>query len=131
MPEPSFNNPKEWVRWHACWVETPAWWPELVKVPTQRDPISFAKWLQASFQFPKAKFFKTGGDDHTPLPAPYCMEWDAFLLQAKGNFASQDYRLRQPQKTQAFTKALQFWVEKAQPPQMNRLCLVPIRRLLQ
>ena len=74
MPKPHFDNPQEWVRWHACWVETPAWWPELVKVPTPRDPISFAKLVQASFQFPKAKFLKKGENDHTPPPAPYCIE---------------------------------------------------------
>ena len=53
MPKPPSDNPQEWVRWHAHWVGTPAWRPELVKVPTPRDPISFAKWVWASFQFPK------------------------------------------------------------------------------
>ena len=121
-PEPPFHNPEEWVRWHACWVETPAWWLELVKVPTPRDPISFAKWVWASFQFPKAKYPRKGGDNYTPPPAPHCIEWDAFLPQTKGNFASQDYRLRQPKKTLALAKALQFWAEKAQPSQINKPC---------
>ena len=95
MSEPSFNNPQEWVRWHACWAGTPAWWAELVKVPTPRDLISFAKWVWASFQFPKAKFLGKGENDYTPPPAPHCIEWDAFLPQTKSNFARQDYRLRQ------------------------------------
>ena len=25
MPEPSFHNPQEWVRWCACQVETSTW----------------------------------------------------------------------------------------------------------
>ena len=78
--------------------------------------------MKASFQFPKAKFLRKGENDHTSPPAPHCIEWDAFLPQTEGNFASQDYGLRQPKKTLAFTKALQFWVEKAQPPQINKLC---------
>ena len=103
-------------------METPAWWPELVKVPTPRDLISFAKQVWASFQFPKAKFLKKGENDHTSPPAPHCIEWDAFLLQTKGTFVSQDYRLRQPKKTLAFAKTLHFGVEKAQPPQIYKLC---------
>ena len=121
MPKLPFDNPQEWVRWHAHQVETPAWWPELVKLPTPRDPISFAKWVQASFQFPKAKFLRKGENDHTSPPAPHCIEWDTFLPQTEGNFVSQDYRLRQAKKTLAFAKALQFWVEKAQPPQIDKL----------
>ena len=95
MLEPPFDNPQGWVRWHACWVETPAWWLELVKVPTPRDLIGSAKQMQASFQFPKAEFLRKGENDHTSPPAPYCIEWDTFLPQTEGNFASQDYTLRQ------------------------------------
>ena len=32
------------------------------------------------------------------------------------NFGSQDYQMKQPLKTLAYAKALQFWAEKAQPP---------------
>ena len=42
-PKPPFDDPKEWVRWCTYQVETPTWWLELVKVPTSRDLISFAK----------------------------------------------------------------------------------------
>ena len=44
---------------------------------------------------------------------------------------SKDYRLRKPKKTLAFAKALQFWVEKAQPPKINKPCqlVVCIREL--
>ena len=109
MPEPPFDKPQEWLRWHAHWVETPAWWLELVQVPTPRDPISFAKQVWASFQFPKAKFLGKRENDYTPPPAPHCIEWETFLPQTKGNFVSQDYRFRQSKMTLAFTKALQFW----------------------
>ena len=55
-------------------------------------------------------------NDYTPPPMPHCIEWDAFLPFGNGNFASQDYRMKQPQKMLAYGKALQLWVEKAQPP---------------
>ena len=35
---------------------------------------------------------------------------------------NQDYRLKQPRKTLAFAKALQFWVEEAQPTWVNKPC---------
>ena len=117
MPKPPFDNPQEWVRWHACWMETPAWWLEVVKVPTPRDLISFAKWVWASFLFPKAKFLREVENDHTTPPSPHCIEWDAFLPQTKGNFASQNYSLRQPKKTLAFTNF--GWRKVSQPRPIN------------
>ena len=46
------------------------------------------------------------------------MEWDAFLL-GNGNFASQDYRMKQSQKMLAYAKALQFWAEKPNHPRLT------------
>ena len=83
IPEPPFDDPQEWVRWYAYWVETPAWWPEVVDIPTPRDLISFARQVQASFQFPKAKFLGKKENDYTPPSAPHYIEWDAFLPQMK------------------------------------------------
>ena len=56
MPEPPLDDPKKWMAWQAHQVETPDWLPELVMVPTPRDPISFAKHMRVSFQFPKVKY---------------------------------------------------------------------------
>ena len=97
-------------------VETPTWWPELLKVPTHGDPTDFTKWVQASFQFSKAKCLGKGENDHTPPPTPHCIEWDAFLPQSRNKFTSEDYRLRQPRKTLAYAKTLQFWAKKARMP---------------
>ena len=79
MPKPSFDDPQELVRWCAHQVETPAWWPKLVKVPTSGDPISFARRVWASFQFPKVKCLGKGENDHTLPPTPHCVEGDTFL----------------------------------------------------
>ena len=114
-PKPPLDDPKKSVAWQAHWVETLDLWPELVMVPTPRDPISFAKHMRASFQFPKVKYLWGWSDDYTPPPAPHCIEWDAFLPQAKGDFGSLDFRFWQPKKTLALVKALQFWADRSQP----------------
>ena len=49
MPKLSFDDPWEWVRWHTCQVDTLAWWPQLVKIPSSKDPISCARQVWASF----------------------------------------------------------------------------------
>ena len=115
MPEPPLDDPKEWVMWWAHWVETPAWWLELVMVPTPRDPICFAKHMWASFQFPKVKHLWGKDNDCTLPPAPHCIEWDTFLPQAEGDIGCLDYRLWQPKKTLALAKVLQFWADQTQP----------------
>ena len=99
-------------------MKTPAWWPELQKVPAQRDTIGFAKQVQAFFQLPQVKCLTWRNENnYAPPPVPHCIEWDAFLPFGNGNIASQYYRMTQPQKTLAYAKALQVWAEeKAQPP---------------
>ena len=51
-------------------------------------------------------------NDYTVPFTPHCIEQDAFLPFGNGNFASQDYRMKQPLKMLAYSKALQFWAEK-------------------
>ena len=119
-PSHPLEDPKEWVRWQAHHVETLAWWPELAMVPTPRDAIRFTKHLQASFQFPKVMYLWDEQNNYTLLPAPHWIEWDVFLPQAEGDFASKDYQLRQPKKTLVLAKALQFWAEEAQPSWANK-----------
>ena len=53
-------------------------------VQTPRDPLSFAKHMWASFQFPKVKYLQGKHNDYTPPPAPHFIEWDAFLPRARG-----------------------------------------------
>ena len=50
-PEVPFDDPQEWVRWHAHWVETPAWWPEHHKVPMLSNPMDFAKRVGHPFSY--------------------------------------------------------------------------------
>ena len=60
-------------------------------------------------------------NDYSVPPTPHCLERDAFLPISTGNFSCQDYQMKQPQKTLTYTKALQFWLEKAQLPPLGQL----------
>ena len=72
--------------------------------------------MQAFFQLPKARCHASEvDDDYSALPAPHSLDRDYFLPLWDMPFGSHDFWLTQPQKTLAYTKALQHWVEKAQP----------------
>ena len=55
-------------------------------------------------------------NDFSALPVPHWTERDAFLPFNTAKFGSQDYGMKQPQKTLVYAKALQFWAGKAQLP---------------
>ena len=126
MPKPSPEDSNHWVLWHACWVETLAWWPELWRVPNQTDIPQFARQVQvwASFQMPKVRCHtKKMENDYSVLPTPQCIERDAFLPFSTMKCGVLDYHMKQPHKILVYAKALQFWVEKAQLPMpVGRVC---------
>ena len=64
LPELSFNNSSEWVRWHAEQLETPIWWQELSKVPIQTDVQEFVWQIQALFQLFKVSSHAQGVDNN-------------------------------------------------------------------
>ena len=75
-------------------------------------------------------------NDYLVPPAPQCIERDAFLPFSTAKFGSQDYCMKQPQKTLAYAKVLQFCVEKAQlpmPGQPHQLaeCLQELREAME
>ena len=116
-PKPSFNNSSKWVKWHAEQLKTLTWWWELSEVPSQMDIQEFAWQVQVSFQVPKASSCtQEVTNDYSALLAPHSLDQDWFLPLSNMKFCEQDYHMKQPQKTLAYTKALQYWVEKAQPP---------------
>ena len=115
MPKPSLNNTSEWIAWLADQVNTPTWWLELATVPRERDVEEFARKVQASFKLPKRRSCAQG----TPMiysAPPQALEHDWFLPISNITFGRQDYCMQQPQKTLVYTKALQYWAEKAQLP---------------
>ena len=136
-PKPSFDDSNKWVKWCAYWVETLAWWPELQRVPSQRNTLQFTKQVWASFQLPKTKCLTQGTEnDYTLPPTPHYIEQDAFLPFGNGNFASHDYSMKQPQETLVYAKVLQFWVKRAQPslpgqPHQLAACMKELRESIE
>ena len=87
------------------------------------DIPQFMRRVRASFQMPKVRCHaKKMENNYLVLPAPHCLKRDAFLPFNTMKFGSQDYHMKQPQKTLAYTKALQHWAEKAQPPMPGESC---------
>ena len=118
-----FDLASAWVAWWAKQVNTPTWWLESIAVPHQGDVCGFARRLWASFQMHKECYHATKGHNYyTAPPAPHCIGQDAYLPLKDMRFGVQDYHLCQAQKTLAYAKALQHWVEEARPPMLGKLC---------
>ena len=93
------------------------------EVPSLMDVQEFVRQVQALFQLPKVNRCTQGVDnDYLALPAPQSLDHDQFLPAANMRFDRQDYNMRQCQKTLAYTKALQYWAEKAQLPPPGEPC---------
>ena len=55
-------------------------------------------------------------------PAQPCLDHDAYLLMEDPRFGSQDYHLKQPQKTLVYARALQHWADLARPTYLGESC---------
>ena len=65
---------------------------------------------------PQACYAATKGlNNYTAPPTPPCLDHDTYLPMEDLRFGSQDYQLKQPQKTLAYAKALQHWADLAKP----------------
>ena len=97
--------------------DTPGWWQELAEVLGVDDPKKLSWEVWASFQLPQriSKWHRVENYHQAP-PASPCLYFKRFLLLPNSQFACQDIRELQQEKMVAYAKALQFWVEKANPP---------------
>ena len=94
----------------------PGWWPELGEIPGVDDHQELAWKVWASFELPLWISERHGVENYhqAPLALPCICQKD-FLPQPDPKFSCQDIRELQLEKTVAYAKALQFWVEKADP----------------
>ena len=98
-------------------------WQELSEVPSQMDIQEFVRQVQAPFQLPNASSHaQEVTNDCSVLLAPQSLDQDQFLPLSNMKFGGQDYHMKQSQKTLAYTKGLQYWVEKVQPLPAGELC---------
>ena len=73
--------------------------------------------VQVLFQVPKVRCHASKVDNDYSMPlAPHSLDRNCFLPLQDMQFGSQDFWLTQSPETPTYTKALQHWAEKAQPP---------------
>ena len=115
--KPPIEELEKWVTWKAQAYETPSWWQELTMVPEVDDYEKLACEVQASFQLPKRASEQCQvKNDHQAPPALPCLCQKNFLLLPDSIFACWDILEIQHKKMVAYAQALQFWLEKADPP---------------
>ena len=124
-PEPPVDEYERWVTWRAQAHDMPGWWPELAKIPGMDDHQELAWKVQASFELPWQISEQHGMENYhqTPL-ALLCICQKDFLPQPDSKFSCWDIRESQLEKMVAYAQALQFWVEKANPPTQGQPCLL-------
>ena len=103
----------------------PVWCWELQEVPSHDNPWEFTQKVCSLFEVPMAQSCTIGVDnDHSTPLAHWSLEKYKFMPTPDPWFGSRDYQLVQPQQILAYGKALQYWVEKGQPPIPGKpLCL--------
>ena len=116
-PEPLVEDYERWVTWQAWVHNIPGWWLELAKIPDVDDHQELAQKVQVSFELLQQISEWHGVENYlqAPLALPCICQRD-FLPQPDPKFACQDIRESQLEKVVAYAQALQFWVEKADPP---------------
>ena len=108
---------ESWVTWKAWMHNMPGWWQELAEVPGVEDHKKLAWEVWASFKLPwQISKWHHVENYHQAPKAPLCFHQKSFPLPPDSKFTCQDIRELQWEKTVAYAKALQFWVEKANPP---------------
>ena len=122
-PEPIVEELESWVTWRAWMHNTPGWWQELAEVPWVDDHEKLAWEVQTSFELPWqiSEWHHVENYYQAPLALP-CLCQKSFLPLLGFKFACQDIRELQQEKTVAYAKALQFWVEKANLPTQGQPC---------
>ena len=119
------ENYKVWLERQACHVEMLEWWEELVAIRNVEDHRKLTQKICASFEIPRVrcKALEVTNDFSAP-PALKCIQRKLFLLALDPRLPCQDYHQEQPQKTLAYTQALQYWAERANPPGPGEMCFL-------
>ena len=133
MTEPSVSEVETWLEWQAKQLGTPAWWPELKAIPGVKDPQKLAHTIQASFCIPEVRMRAILGQEYTAPPAPKCLSRNAFLPD---ELSYQDIQQQLTLLMVAYTRGLQYWVEKLKLPRNPDLhplagCVVELRKTVQ
>ena len=113
MMEPPVSNVETWLEWQAEQLGTPAWWPHLKAIPGVKDPQKHACKIRASFYIPKVRMRASLDQQYTMPPTPKCLSRNAFIPDA---LSYQDIHQQPTLLMIAYTRGLQYWPEKFNPP---------------
>ena len=104
QPEPSIENYEVWLEWWAYQGNTPDLWGELVTIPNVGNPERLAHKICASFEilWVRSKALRDS-NSYTMPPAPKCLQRKMFLPVPDPHLPCQDYHLKQPLRTLAYT----------------------------
>ena len=116
LPEPFTKNYKVWLNWHACQLDPLHWWRELVAIPDVKDLRRLAWKICASFLILAVRCEVLLNQDYTMPPSPKSLTRSRFLPDDP---TFQDIQWQQLLLTLAYTWALQYWVEKVNPPTLH------------
>ena len=117
--EPSVSDMETWLEWQAEQLGTPAWWPELKAILGLKDPCKLALKIRASFYIPEVRMRPSLKQQYTTPPAPKCLSRNAFI---PGELSYKDIHQQLTLLMVAYTRGLQYWVEKLNPPRNQDLC---------
>ena len=107
--EPSVMDLDTWLEWKSQQLDSPTWWVELEAIPGTRDLHKFARKIRASFYIPEVQMRASLEEGYTTLPAPWCLNWNAFLPK---ELVYQDVQQQPALLTITYARSLQYWAEK-------------------
>ena len=119
MMETPVSNVGTWVEWQAEQLGTPAWWLELKAIPGVQDPQKLACKIRASFYIPEVRMRASLGQQYTMPLAPKFLSRSTFILD---KLSYQDIHQQLTLLMIAYTRGLQYWAEKFNPPRSADLC---------
>ena len=112
-PEPSIKNIKIWLDWQVHLMDIPYWWEELIAIPEVEDSKKLAQKIKAYFSIPAVRDEIFLDQGYTVPPAPKYLTRSRFFLD---DLTYQDIWQQPLLMMVAYARALQYWVEWANPP---------------
>ena len=103
-----------WLDWQASKLSIPTWWLELRAILGVKDLQKLAHKIQASFSIPEVRIRATLGQGYTTLPAPRCLNRNAFLPD---DLSYQDVWQQLVLLTITYARGLQYRAEKHNLPE--------------
>ena len=101
-----------WIGRHAK-MDMPYWWAELIAIPGVEDPKKLTQKIHASFLIPAVRSRVFLGQGYNAPPTPKCLTQSVFLPD---NLSYQDMQQQPFLLTLAYTRGLQYWMEKLNLP---------------